>query len=463
MSDPSLATPLPSLDVSCSSVEVAPVALFPAEFTVSSASSDSSVVLPSSNANSTQAPKRVTSRNSEGIVSINLDTKLYTIEPQCSHADALVWVNQVSHPRFSGFSFEDYISAKGKIWVDMKMSSSTTLPRDDSGDVPWRTFSTELFCASLLAVLSDSSTGLVIDKSLIEKVKAFTIKFDLQNSTTEEETCYSLRLLASEYPFSTTEEQAECFALLMKKLPEKWKVLYLTHPSILSDKNLVLRSTNIHDFTIGLLQMCKVGRSFFRVAEQFGASITYSAHTRCTSNDGSRIQKRDVAQSESLNSSKEPAPKKGAPGPCYGCGVVGHYPRDCNLRSHADYNKERMPWSESPKGIQWKAKGQDTLPPKKTLEWVPRHQSGTSTSSSSSSSSAPSRPALPWSQRKGMIEDSLSSLTSLSQNNLLLCHVSLSSQRSTTESDQVIETLLDTGALAGNFIAEASVIKLNLQ
>ena len=290
MSDFSLSTPASSIDVLCSSVEVAPVALFPES--TSSVASTSVLVLPSSDATSNQSLPTPIPRAADQVLSINLDTKLLTLSEYSTHGEVLNWVSQCSHPRFNGLNHLNFITLGGKRWVDMKVSTSTTLPRNSEGVVDWQSFDRDIFCKSLLAAVSDVSSGLVLDKNLTEKVKAFSVDFDLQKQSVEDRTCFALLTLESEFPFATSTEQAACYALLVKKLPDRWKTLYENCPSITPEILLVVKPATITDFTIGLLQMCRVGRNFFRVAESFGAEITYSAATKCSSVDGTRIQKR---------------------------------------------------------------------------------------------------------------------------------------------------------------------------
>ena len=220
MSDFSLSTPSSSIDVLCSSVEVAPVALFPPEST-SSVAPTSVLVLPSPDATLNQSLQKPTPRVIDQVLSINLDTKLLTLNEHSTHSEVLVWVSQCSHPRFNGLDHLNFITRSAKIWVDMKFSTSTTLPRNTKGVVDWQSFDRDFFCQSLLAAVSDVSSGLVIVKLLIGNVKEFSVNINLQDQTVEDKTCFAPRTLEAEFPFATPAEQATCYALLVKKLPEK--------------------------------------------------------------------------------------------------------------------------------------------------------------------------------------------------------------------------------------------------
>ena len=391
-------------------------------------------------------------RASEKMLSINVDTKLITLVEHSTHGQVLAWVNQISHPKFNGLDHLDYITQSCKLWVDMKMSTSTTFPRTSEGLVDLRSFDRTLFCSSLLSAVSDVSSGLVIDKNLIEKVKAFSIEFDLEKSIVEERTCMALLTLESEYPFATAAELAECYLLLVKKLPDKWKALYERCPFMNNDIHPVQRTSNISDFTVGLLKICRIGRSIFRVAESFGAGTVYSASTKCSSTDGSRIQKRAASEQSGAISTASSTRTCPPTFQCWGCGTLGHAPVSCPFRGHENFNRNNIPWAQSAGGKFWKDKGFDTLHATKPPT--------SSSSSSSSSSFSTTRPNRPWTQRRGM-DKILSSLSSIPSSDLLLCRVSLSSQISTRLKGD-LETLIDTGSLAGNFISEAAFHRLDI-
>ena len=112
---------------------------------------------------------------------------------------------------------------------------------------------------------------------------------------------------------------------------------------------------------------------------------------------------------------------------------------------------ESVPYAQSAKGMAlMKAKSLACIP---ALKSDLRSRFSPKTPSSSSSSSSTSKP---W-QKKGKIANVLASLSSSSPDDLLRLHVSLSTQIDTDRSEIVLETLMDTGSLAGNFISASAV------
>ena len=470
MSDQSISTPFNTGDSMCSSGGVAPMALFP-DSTSSVTSSSESALPPSTSVAGAATsvisalPVARSSNSSDSVVSINIDTKLLTLEERCNLETARVWIRQCSHPQFGGLNFVEYISPSGKLWIDMKMSANTTLPRNTNGIVEWRTFTREKFCESLLEVLSDKTTGLVIDKPSIDQDKIFKVVFEMKTLQSEDETCFQLRLLQDQFPFAAAEELALCYAMLVKKLPEKWKALFESPPAIHPNTNRALKTADLCDFTENLQQMCRVGRNFFRIAESFGAEIAYGPETRCSSIDGTRTAQKRPAPTDDSSGSNPPSkqnhlkrPVRSVPSDfvCWGCGSLGHPPQGCPLREHADFNHENCAWTKSPKGLLWKEKGYDTLPATRTLGF--KSQGKTPSGSSKTPSGSSKTPFT----KKGAVENILSSLSSISSSQLLLCCVSLSAQISTGQSNEMLETLMDTGSLAGNFISESAVSRSGL-
>jgi transposase InsO family protein len=389
----------------------------------------------------------------DSIVSINLDKKTIILEESFGKDQMQLWVRQVRHPHFQNLDHHDFISESGKRWINMSIQLSTTLDRNAAGDVDWKILDKETLCVALIAMVSDVTTGLAADKTLLEKVKAFVVTFDLESINAVNDCCFKLATLHDEHALSSTAaEQAECYSILVKKLPDKWKSHYENPPCFQSDSVLKIKGSTIIHFTTLLLQMNRLARSVLRMAESLGATIGYSAATRCSSSDGTRIQKRN-AQTDDTDSSTNPGKTKQrtlVPGfTCYGCGHVGHAPKLCPSKAHPDFNKEAMPFVQSTKGLLYKARGLECLPLLKEAPQKAEQRYGKPSGSSSSSSN--------WKNKKGEIEDILASLSSASSANLLRCYVSSPLQRDTARSKIFLDTLIDTGSLAGNFISASAV------
>ena len=76
----------------------------------------------------------------------------------------------------------------------MKFSTSSKVPRSSAGIVEWETLDREDLCDELLTAFSD----IVLETSIVGKVKASTISFDVRNhlNNLEEATCLMLLALA---------------------------------------------------------------------------------------------------------------------------------------------------------------------------------------------------------------------------------------------------------------------------
>ena len=87
-------------------------------------------------------------------------------------------------------------------------------------------------------------------------------------------------------------DQKECYTLLVKKLSDRWKEQYKSPPLLHGDTLLPFMENSVGDFIRNLSQMLITIRKNFRATEAAGGIITYRPHTRCSSVDGDRIQKR---------------------------------------------------------------------------------------------------------------------------------------------------------------------------
>ena len=90
----------------------------------------------------------------------------------------------------------------------------------------------EFLCDELLTAFSDIVQGFCLETSIVDKVKAFSISFDLRDnlSNLEEASCFKLLALVDSHPAITKAEDQECFNILFKTLPEEWQKLFLEPP-----------------------------------------------------------------------------------------------------------------------------------------------------------------------------------------------------------------------------------------
>ena len=94
--------------------------------------------------------------------------------------DVRRWVDQLKSPTFKFMNHMDYITSIGKLWNPNKFEASSAIMHDGNGSTNWESFNVEQFCAALLGVMSDVSTGNARAMSYPERIKLFRLEFDLQ-------------------------------------------------------------------------------------------------------------------------------------------------------------------------------------------------------------------------------------------------------------------------------------------
>ena len=95
-----------------------------------------------------------------------------------------------------------------------------------------------------------------------------------------EDACFLiLRQLDIAFCSLDPKEQSECYILLFKKLPEKWKELYKTHRQMATYILLPFTENRVGDFIRNMSQMLITIRKYLRASEAVGATIVYSAAT----------------------------------------------------------------------------------------------------------------------------------------------------------------------------------------
>ena len=397
---------------------------------------------------------------SQPVVSINVDTtKTFSFEKSFLLPDVIRWVQQVRDPKCTHMNHLHLITPSGCLWINMKFSTSSKVPRSSAGIVEWKTWDREFLCDQLLTAFSDIVQGFCLETSIVDKVKAFSISFDLRDnlSNLEEASCFKLLALVDSHPAITKAEDQECFNILFKKLPEEWQKLFLEPPHFSGQVILPTSNNSISDFTIRLLSAMQAGRRIIQTMRRFGVDPNYNHNSRLNTSLVARIPlKRDSQQH--MDVSSNPPSKKSAPH-CFSCGETGHYPAQCPQRDHRDRNHDSIPWPESKKGIQFKVFGYSTLPPGKTLAVLASESTSSSSTPSETGQSSHIRQKKPFS--KGKCFDTLASLIPTSSD-ILLCSISIPVQISTDRKTSKIGTLLDTGSLAGDFISSRAFQTLNL-
>lgn len=114
-----------------------------------------------------------------------------------------------------------------------------------------------------------------------------------------------------------------------------------------TDTLLPCTENNIGDFIRNLSQIINTIRRFSRAAELAGATIVYSAATRGSYIDGDHIQKRSATDDPAaVQQFEEHKTANKAKIVCFGCRNVGHVPKNCQFKGHADFNPNSCPFAQ---------------------------------------------------------------------------------------------------------------------
>ena len=117
-------------------------------------------------------------------VSINVDTtKTFSFEKSFLLPDVIRWVQQVHDPKCTHMNHLHLITPSGCLWINMNMkfSTSSKVPRSSAGIVEWKTWDREFLWDELLTAFSDIVQGFCLKTSIVDKLKAFPISFDLRD------------------------------------------------------------------------------------------------------------------------------------------------------------------------------------------------------------------------------------------------------------------------------------------
>ena len=82
--------------------------------------------------------------NYQPIVSINVDTtKTFSFEKSFLLTDVIRWVQQVRDPKCTHMNHLYLFTPSGFLWINMKFSTSSKVPRSSAGIVEWKTWDRE--------------------------------------------------------------------------------------------------------------------------------------------------------------------------------------------------------------------------------------------------------------------------------------------------------------------------------
>ena len=85
--------------------------------------------------------------NSQPVVSINVGTsKTFSFEKSFLLPDVIRWVQQVRDPKCTPMNHLHLITPSGYLWINMKFSTSSKVPRSSAGIVEWKTWDREFLC-----------------------------------------------------------------------------------------------------------------------------------------------------------------------------------------------------------------------------------------------------------------------------------------------------------------------------
>ena len=330
----------------------------------------------------------------------------------------------------------------------------------------WPTWSVKRFCEELKDAVPAVTEAQAQIMGFIEAITRVKLNFDLQDPLLEEETDKLLSDITDAHPDASAADELAAVAILKKRLPDSptnWRGILQRR---INGQTPLL--DNVEAFRFVWLQQLKLCREHIATANLMGGTFHYTSARQFSPQCSSLFS---TESKKSLPVSKKRGRSDSVETPiieCTGCGRVGHEKPSCHFTASKYFNKGNGKYVQSAAFALLKKdrpKHKDlTLPRDSLLKSFP-------TSSSSSSTSAPTVASQNKEQalnRKGM------TILSVIVNDPLVkppdpipnykyFFLSLPSQKAKSfEERNRIETLIDTGSLAGNFVLRQVLIDLNL-
>ena len=325
-------------------------------------------------------------------------------------------------------------------------------------------WSVERFCKELNEAVPNVTEAQAQIMGFEETISRVMVNFDLQDTSLEDEIDQLLSDIMDAHPNISPASQLAAVSILRKRLPDtptNWR-------SILSRKvdGIEPKFNTVEAFRFVWLNQLKICREHIATANLMGGTFTYNSTSRQY-----KPQIKSLLSSKNTPSTKRTRDDDTTPTMCLGCGRTGHSRPTCLFTTSKYFNKGSGKYIDSTAYaslLRDRPHHKDTTCPRDSI-------SKTASKSSPSSNSSASEPA-PASQNKDFSKNKKSKSTlsvivsdttvvpqqPVSEPNFKYFYLSLVSDQTKPKEQNKIETLLDTGSLAGNFILRKVVDDLNL-
>ena len=312
----------------------------------------------------------------------------------------------------------------------------------------WKHWDRDRFCQELLSAVPDTSVVRPDSATtFVELVSQLVLQFNLADPAVEEAFDQQLQAIDRRFPDATPEQHLRAAQILISRLPElpiNWRAIL---QRLINGQEVHITTVKSFRFT-WLTQLAKA-RQIKEMAEEYGYIVNYSEHTR-------QLADKPIRKKQSVDESSRTTTTSTAKVLCSGCGRDNHLVATCRFKSTEFFNSYPYAYKGSKAHAMLIAKYPDAtvIPFSELSKEIPR----SSASGSSSSKYGPKSTG-----ESQTISDILSTMyNDTSDNNYIDVSVSATLQASIRRRNNV-KALLDTGSLAGDFVAFRTLQALNLE
>jgi transposase InsO family protein len=347
------------------------------------------------------------------------------------------------------YNFLDVIPLQNQPFIEtLLMKQYTTEPMKMEECATWKSWSRQKFCQELLSAVPDTSVVRPDSATnFVELISQLPIQFSLENPAVEDAFDLSLQAIVHRFPDATPEMHLKAVKILTSRLPEQpinWRAILSRK---INGKDVNLKTVN--GFRLTWLAQLAKARSVREHAMEFGYEVNYTAHTRY-------MKDPPIKKKLPYYQFKTPTNIDVQKTSCTGCGRDYHSVAKCRFKKSEFFNHSPVTFigSEAHKALLAKHPNAKVIP---FTENAKDSQSAFSAKSSSEKSQH---------TKSGKSPDINSLLNTICnknpENNFINVTVAAISQEANTTKSNV-NALLDTGSLAGDFIANRVVQALKLQ
>ena len=352
------------------------------------------------------------------------------------------------------YRIEEIVPFNLRNYLKMKFASLfPTSESDREACAFFLTWEKDFFCQMLDAAFPETGHYAQGAQTFLEKISQFSLCFDLGKPSIEQNSDNLLDKICEEHTERTREDNIQAIKLLNKKLPTDGVVNW--RGKMLQACSLFDRVETVSTWRSAFLAMLESARALIRETESFGILCTFTEHSMLKAKHSAKQAASEHGVSKRAAKRQRDDTVDPATG-CTGCGRSNHQVSDCNFSKSQFYNKTTDAYhgSEAYKKLIVAYPKMKYIPGSLEINAMKNASNPIPPTSSSSASTAP--PGSKFANKKGMnIETYISSiLTSKPNADFLMVSLTLNAPQHTSEApDLDIAALVDTGSLAGDFVA----------